>query len=136
MYSNSEYYLTKQVMNAELLESMFGGQLCLKDLVLETLLLNIGPNLRLGFYKKELPSVIPPKWMQKKFNTMRFVLEFIGVRSINITHWEPLTICTPIIETGDKWVKISIEKDGVEIISCIADFVALQDVQGFLSHDD
>lgn len=73
-------YLIREITNPEQLDSMFGGKLCLDEVVFSTALIYAGPNLKLGFYKLGMPEISPVKWKQKQYNAFDFCLDFSCVQ--------------------------------------------------------
>lgn len=125
-------YLTSEITNPNVLNSMFGGKLELDQLIMDAVLLYSGPNMKLSFTSNKMPEVIPTKWKIKKYNHFSFCLDFSNLEEINIKHWEPLMLCSPVIKSVGEKFELKIHKDNICVISCISCFLTLSDVNGGL----
>jgi len=121
----------KIILNPEKLNHMFGGILSLDDIELNVILLFDGPSITFQFYAYNLPTIIPKKWEQKKFNSFRFSLKFIDIKNLNISFWAPRMKCSPIITKEDDLIHVEIHKDNEKIISCESSFLELSDIDGY-----
>ncbi len=124
--------LVELITNPETVKTMFGGELHLDSVKVSSLLLSGGPNLRVGIEKSTLPEVIPLKWAQQGFNALSCTLNFVGIKTISINHWEPMWRCDPQITSSNDMIRLEIKNSDHHIL-CVSEFLTLRDIRGYVS---
>ncbi|XUA20896.1 Imm50 family immunity protein [Citrobacter sp. OP27] len=112
---------------------MFNSELSLDDVVFESFIFYTHSSLRVNFYVKKIPQHVPEKWEAVKFNAIKINLEFSNVTKFESKGCNLGFRCTPAIYFNDGNIYLIIKDKDFEL-SCISEFMEIQDIAPFLGH--
>lgn len=106
---------------------MFNNELDLNNVEFHSFTYHDISKLSLRFNTRMIPETFPKKWTRNQFNSISISLLFTEVRILKIDLNNINFVCTPIIDTVNDGIQLSIEV-GQNRFMCLANFMFIDEI--------